>query len=118
MKFATPSEAAKLFGVSVQKIRRGIKSGEYPHMYVGKHALVDIEKLSPLLEQEKQHRDRISTTELSEATGLKSSTIHRGIEDGWLPYTRDGRHYRFHLETVLEALEKRVEQCTKGEADE
>ena len=116
MKFATINEAARIFDIGRGVIRRGVQAGRYPHMLVGAHVVVDIDELGPILEQEQIKKSLINTTVLSEKTGLSLSKIRCGINEGWIPCQKDGRHYRFNLEEVEEALRKRVMKCT-GDAN-
>ena len=116
MQYATPAEAeAKLkekgFMMSAATIRRRARAGQFPHLTIGGHLVVDIDVLLPMLEEEKARRNRVSSAELARMTGLTPTAIRRGVDEGWLPCDREGRHLRFSPERAMEALAARSEQC-------
>ena len=115
MRFATPKEAANAlsaYDINEAQIRRRAKCGDFPHILVGGHVLVDIDGVAAILEAAKHEPETISTAELSELTGLKIATIRRGCSEGWLPFKLDGPHFRFVLLDVQEALRRRMTENT------
>lgn len=118
MRYATPAEAETIlremgFVISAATIRRGARAGRFPHLTIGEHIVVDIDVLVPLLQAEKERRNRVSSVELAELTGLTPSAIRRGVQEGWLPCDREGRHLRFHIEKAKAALVERSLECAR-----
>lgn len=110
---ATPNEAAKALNISAQLIRSGIKTGRFPCLYLGTRMMVDLELLGSILANERSVQG-ISIEEVSELTGLKVSSVRRGVRDGWIPAVLSGGKYLFQPEEVLKAITERMNSGTKG----
>lgn len=102
MKLATINEAAQTLGKSPQQLRRGIEAGRYPFVSIGTRKLVDVDELVEIVNKENA---TIGIVEAIELTGLSDKTIRRGIREGWLPYIREGKAYRFLPGELLNALQ-------------
>ena len=113
MKLATPNEAAKALGISAQLIRSGIKTKRFPCLYLGTRMMVDLDQLETILANERQIQG-ISIEEVSALTGLKVSSVRRGVRSGWIPAVMSGGKYLFQPEEVLAAITERMSSGTKG----
>ena len=102
MKLVTINEAAPLVGKSPQQLRRGIEAGRYPYVPIGNRKLVDVDELTEIIDRESA---TIGIEEATELTGLTDKVIRRGIREGWLPYIKEGKAYRFLPGQLIEALQ-------------
>lgn len=99
------SEAvADICAISPKVIRRGCVDGLYPCLQVGNRMLVDVDALREILTDEGNRANLIGTAELSMRIGLSESTIRRAVNDGWMPSVRVGRHMKFDLAKVQQAI--------------
>ena len=113
MKLATPNEAGAVLGISAQLIRSGIKTGRFPCLYLGTRMMVDLDQLGRILADEHKVQG-ISIEEVSKLTGLKVSSVRRGVRAGWIPAVMSGGKYLFQPEEVLAAITERMQGGTKG----
>lgn len=103
------SEAvADICAISPKAIRRGCVDGVYPCLQVGNRMLVDVDALRDALTAAGNRTSLISTAEVSLRTGLSESAIRRAVNDGWMPTVRVGRHMRFDLAEVQQAIADRM----------
>lgn len=102
MRLTTINEAAPLVGKSPQQLRRGIDAGRYPYVPIGNRKLVDVDELTEIIDRENA---TIGIEEATELTGLTDKVIRRGIREGWLPYIKEGKAYRFLPGQLIEALQ-------------
>ena len=103
MKLKTINEAAVLVGKSPQQLRRGIAAGRYPYVPLGSRKLMDVDELQEIIAQEVS---TIGMVEAVELTGLNDKAIRRGIREGWIPFTKDGKAYRFKPGELIAALQE------------
>lgn len=110
MLMMSPAAAAEWLdrpGLTAARIKARVKAGEFPFLMMGTHMMVDVDGIQRILAEEDRKRNLISTEELSKATGLTPSGIRRGVAEGWLPVAdKVGRHMRFDLEQVRDALHR------------
>ncbi|MGI6635846.1 MAG: hypothetical protein ACOX7B_11830 [Christensenellales bacterium] len=97
MRYETPAEAKRTLKsmgieISAATIRRRARAGQIPHLVIGGHVVVDVDVLLPMLQDEIDRRDWVSSRKIAEMTGLTISVIRRGVKEGWLPAQRQGRH--------------------------
>lgn len=107
MKLRTINEAARALGISVTRLRRGIAAGKYPSVQWGNRALVDLDVLGPILEEERQREAAEGTVglrECAEAIGVSQDALRRMALAGLVPYQRGGRFYRFRIQDVEAAI--------------
>lgn len=112
MKLATTNEAAKALGISAQLIRSGIKTGRFPCLYLGTRMMVDLDQLREIVAEEHAVQG-ISIEEVSELTGLRVTSVRRGVRAGWIPAVMVGGKYLFQPEKVLEAIAEQMSSGTK-----
>lgn len=103
MRLMTISEAARLLGISEQRLRRGVEAGRYPYIRIGSRKLVDVDELEPVIRAEQA---TIGIREAAQLTGLPMTAIRRGAREGWLPCRKDGKAYLFQPAQLLDALEQ------------
>lgn len=111
MKLTTIPDAVKLlesenFKVSESKLRRDAQAGKIPSMKVGTRTLIDVDVARQMVHQPRG----LGIEAISAETGLKVSTIRRGISEGWIPARKDGRAYEFDLADVWAAIERRMKK--------
>ena len=109
MKFATIREAAIALGISDNRMRRAVRSGEIPHMKLGTRTVVDIDRVADLLKKP----EGVNITTVSEETGLSVSAIRRAVREGWIPCDKTGKAFLFNMEEVRAAIEARMKSQTK-----
>ena len=111
MKLMTCREASMQlteYGVTLSRLKRGCMSGKYPYLRIGNRVLVDLDVLLPLVAEERDNRELLSTSELSLRIGLSETTIRRAVAEGWMPCKVVGRNNRFDLEAVQAAIAERM----------
>lgn len=87
MKLMTCREASLQlteYGVTLSRLKRGCMSGKYPYLRIGNRVLVDLDVLLPLVAEERDNRELLSTSELSLRIGLSETTIRRAVAEGWI----------------------------------
>jgi len=112
MKLATTNEAAVALGISAQLIRSGIKTGRFPCLHLGSRMMVDLDQLRDIVAKEHEAQG-ISIEEVSELTGLRVTSVRRGVRAGWIPAQMFGGKYLFQPEEVLSAIKERMSNGTK-----
>lgn len=114
MKLRTLNEAAEELGLTRRQLRTGIREGRYPAMNWKNRLLVDLDQLTPIVENERQQRERhegmIGLRECAEAIGVSQDVLRRMAISGLVPYEKSGRYYRFSLEAVVRAIRSGMNQ--------
>ena len=107
----TLREAAEALGVTVGRLRRGIRSGRYPYIDLGRKQLVDLDQRTEIIRAEDAAREQwIGSGEMCMKTGLRPGQLRRLCREGKIPFRVDsGGHYRFQEAPALKALEKLME---------
>ena len=106
MRLRTLQEAANKLGMSRSTLRTKVISGKLPYIQWGNRYLVDMDVVTPMLENEEDIDGTISMAECAAAIGIAASTLQGMAEAGMVPYRKRGRYYRFVLADVMDAIKK------------
>ncbi len=106
MKMATIPEVVRTLGVGRSRIVRAIEKGELRVLKLGNRMLVDLDDASELVKR--WDDSGIGIDALSTETGLSVGAIRAAVKEGWLPFHKSGKAFRFDLDEVNRAIELRI----------
>lgn len=105
MTFKTIPEVAGALGIPEGRLRRAVKEGKVASIQMSGRVLVDAETVADAMLDEGATLD-----DVSKETGISKKLIMAAIHEGWLPYRKNGKMYRFDMDEVLDAIRRRMQK--------
>ncbi|MDO4837835.1 MAG: helix-turn-helix domain-containing protein [Clostridia bacterium] len=115
MNLQPVNRARQLTGVTDYALRKAIREGKIQVLKWGNRQLVDVDVVCEVLGKRKSPDQYWSAKELSEITGLRTSTIRKMAQEGLLPHEKIGNAYYFDKETILTDIAQRMAQDSQKE---